>query len=77
VPLKQNEFDYGIFDEASQLRIERGLPLVYRCQFSIVSGDDKQLKPTSFFSRATSLDETYTGHLDNVDSLLDKAKSSN
>jgi superfamily I DNA and/or RNA helicase len=77
VPLNQHEFDYGIFDEASQLRIERGLALIYRCQFCIVSGDDKQLKPTSFFARSTSLDETYDGHFDNVDSLLDKAKSSN
>jgi superfamily I DNA and/or RNA helicase len=75
--LNQNEFDYGIFDEASQMRIERGLSLIYRCRFSMVSGDDKQLKPTSFFARATSLDEIYDGHFDNVDSLLDKAKSSN
>jgi superfamily I DNA and/or RNA helicase len=59
------------------MRIERGLPLIYRCQFLIVSGDDKQLKPSSFFSKTTSLDETYQGDLDNVDSLLDKAKSSN
>ncbi|MDR0739928.1 MAG: ATP-binding protein [Mycoplasmataceae bacterium] len=77
IPLNENEFDYGIFDEASQMRIERGIPLIYRCRFSIVSGDDKQLKPTSFFARATSLDESYDGHFDNVDSLLDKAKSSN
>jgi superfamily I DNA and/or RNA helicase len=75
--LEQNEFDYGIFDEASQMRIERGLPLVYRCRFAIVSGDDKQLRPTSFFAKSVDLDETYEGHLDNVDSLLDKAKSSN
>jgi superfamily I DNA and/or RNA helicase len=77
VPLNKYEFDYGIFDEASQLRIERGLTLIYRCRFCIVSGDDKQLKPTSFFARSNSLDETYDGHFDNVDSLLDKAKSSN
>lgn len=77
LPLKQNEFDLGIFDESSQMRIERGTPLVYRCKNSIVSGDDKQLKPTSFFTSINELGEMYEGHLDNVDSLLDKAKSSN
>ena len=59
------------------MRIERGTPLVYRCKNSIVSGDDKQLKPTSFFTSINELGEMYEGHLDNVDSLLDKAKSSN
>jgi superfamily I DNA and/or RNA helicase len=77
VPLKRDEFDYGIFDEASQMRIEKGLPLIYRCRYATVSGDDKQLRPTSFFARANTLDETFDGHLDNVDSLLDKAKASN
>jgi superfamily I DNA and/or RNA helicase len=77
VPLTKNEFDHGVFDEASQMRLERGLPLVYRCKFVVISGDDKQLKPTSFFQRVSELDETYDGNLDNVDSLLDKAKASN
>lgn len=77
LPLNKDEFDLGVFDESSQLRIEKGLPLIYRCKSSIVSGDDKQLKPTDFFQKINELDEEYVGHLDNVDSLLDKAKSSN
>ncbi len=77
IPLNKGEFDIGIFDESSQMRIERGIPLVYRCKNSIVSGDDKQLKPTNFFLKINELGEVYEGHLDNVDSLLDKAKSSN
>jgi superfamily I DNA and/or RNA helicase len=59
------------------MRLERGIPLIYRCKFTIVSGDDKQLKPTSFFKKTNTLDDTYIGDLDNVDSLLDKAKASN
>lgn len=59
------------------MRIERGMPLVYRCRKNIISGDDKQLRPSMFFAKSFELDETYEGHLDNVDSLLDKAKSSN
>ena len=77
LPLNKEEFDIGIFDESSQMKIERGIPLIYRCKFSTVSGDDKQLKPSAFFTKNAELDEIYEGHLDNVDSLLDKAKSSN
>lgn len=77
LPLELNEFDLGIFDESSQMRLERGIPLIYRCSNSVVSGDDKQLKPSNFFLKTSNLDETYEGHLDNVDSLLDKAKTSN
>ena len=77
LPLNKEEFDVGIFDESSQMKIERGIPLIYRCKFSTVSGDDKQLKPSAFFTKNAELNEIYEGHLDNVDSLLDKAKSSN
>lgn len=77
LPLNKGEFDLGIFDESSQMRIERGIPLIYRCKNSIISGDDKQLKPTSFFTKINELGEEFVGHLDNVDSLLDKAKTSN
>ncbi|WEK82998.1 MAG: AAA domain-containing protein [Mycoplasma sp.] len=77
LPLNKGEFDIGVFDESSQMRVEKGLPLIYRCKSSIISGDDKQLKPTDFFQKVTELGEEYEGHLDNVDSLLDKAKTSN
>lgn len=77
IPLNQNEFKCGIFDEASQVRLERGIPLVYRCTNSIVSGDDKQLKPTSFFASLVETDDIPEEELDNVESLLDKAKTSN
>lgn len=49
IPLQKHIFDYGIFDEASQMFLERGYPLVYRCKFNTVAGDMNQLKPTSFF----------------------------
>ena len=43
-------FDYGIFDEASQMFLERAYPILYRTNIKIVAGDDKQLKPSSFFN---------------------------
>ncbi|GAA5414819.1 AAA domain-containing protein [Ureaplasma ceti] len=76
-PLKSGLFDYGIFDEASQMFVERAYPLVYRCKTSIVAGDDKQLKPTSFFASRISNNNNYElNDNDVVDSLLDRAKVS-
>ena len=80
IPLKQHEFTVGIFDEASQMRVERSIPLIYRCTRNIVSGDDKQLRPSRFFAANTTIDEeslTSSEELDNVESLLDKAKIAN
>jgi hypothetical protein len=49
-PLKTELFDLVIFDEASQCPIEYAIPAVYRGKSLVVSGDAKQLSPTSFFS---------------------------
>lgn len=72
IPNHKNVFDYGIFDEASQMFLERGFPLVYRSKTSIVAGDDKQLKPSLFFSSHSSFDED---DFDVAESLLEKAQS--
>ena len=75
VPLKRETFDYGIFDEASQMFLERAFPVVYRCKINVIAGDEKQLRPTSFFhSRNEIEDEEEDLENDNVESLLDKAK---
>lgn len=75
IPMNQNEFDYGIFDEASQMTIERGYPVIYRSKIRIVAGDDKQLKPTSFFQTKVVNQEFDIDDLDSVDSLLDRVKT--
>jgi very-short-patch-repair endonuclease len=49
LPLKKKLFDVVIFDEASQLFVERAIPSIYRASRIIVSGDSKQLRPTSVF----------------------------
>lgn len=75
LPLNKNIFDYGIFDEASQIFMERAYPIVYRCSINIVAGDDKQLKPTSFFFNRNSNNLNYEiTDNDQVESLLDRAK---
>ena len=49
-PLRQGLFDVVIFDEASQCLLEHALPSIYRGKALVVSGDEKQLPPTSFFA---------------------------
>ena len=53
LPLTAGLFDIAVFDEASQIRVVSALPALFRAKRCIVSGDEKQLPPTSFFgSRA-------------------------
>jgi superfamily I DNA and/or RNA helicase len=46
IPLEQNLFDLVIFDEASQLYVEKGIPAIYRARKVIIAGDPKQLRPS-------------------------------
>src|SRR3990170_9017136 len=48
-PLKEGLFDLVIFDEASQCPVEQAVPAIFRGKSLVVSGDEKQLPPTSFF----------------------------
>lgn len=46
MPLQSELFDLIIFDEASQIFIEKSIPTIYRAKKIVVAGDHKQLKPT-------------------------------
>ncbi|MCK1142982.1 AAA domain-containing protein [Providencia stuartii] len=50
LPLKAAMFDTVIYDEASQMPIEFALPTLFRGRQAIVSGDEKQMPPSKFFS---------------------------
>jgi superfamily I DNA and/or RNA helicase/predicted DNA-binding WGR domain protein len=50
LPVDAKYFDVVIFDEASQITLEEGIPSLYRAPQTIVVGDDKQMPPTNFFS---------------------------
>jgi primosomal replication protein N'' len=58
LPLKSNLFDSVVYDEASQMPVEFALPTLFRGNVSIVSGDEKQMPPTTFFSSRAESDET-------------------
>ncbi|KAF0865584.1 AAA domain-containing protein [Pseudomonas sp. LD120] len=57
LPLKPGLFDTVIYDEASQMPVEFALPTLYRGRVTVVSGDEKQMPPTAFFSSRVESDE--------------------
>ncbi|MCY2927442.1 MAG: AAA domain-containing protein, partial [Planctomycetota bacterium] len=59
-PLSPGLFDVVIFDEASQCPLEQAIPAIYRANRVIVSGDEKQLPPTSFFKADAIADDETT-----------------
>jgi primosomal replication protein N'' len=54
---KAGMFDTVIYDEASQMPVEYALPTLFRSKIVVVSGDEKQMPPTSFFSSKVENDE--------------------
>jgi predicted DNA-binding WGR domain protein len=53
LPVDIDFFDVVIFDEASQITLEEGIPALYRAKQTIIVGDDKQMPPTNFFTART------------------------
>lgn len=56
LPFEKNIFDLVVFDEASQLYVEKSIPAIYRARKVVVAGDQKQLKPSSL-GKGRILDE--------------------
>ena len=50
LPIDGDFFDVVIFDEASQITVEEGVPSLFRAAQAIIVGDEKQMPPTRFFS---------------------------
>jgi superfamily I DNA and/or RNA helicase/predicted DNA-binding WGR domain protein len=66
LPLDSDQFDVVIFDEASQISLEEGVPAMYRSGQAIIVGDEKQMPPTDFFS-ARSEDPDDLARIDDED----------
>ncbi|AHI53838.1 putative helicase [Spiroplasma sabaudiense Ar-1343] len=49
-PWKEKDYDFVIFDEASQIFTENALPSLFRAKKSIIAGDSKQLRPSNYFA---------------------------
>ncbi len=71
LPLDTGYFDVVIFDEASQITLEEGIPALFRSPQTIIVGDDKQMPPTNFFTaKAEDPDDLETFNDELGDELL-------
>ncbi|MET4579958.1 AAA domain-containing protein [Ottowia thiooxydans] len=77
LPLKAALFDKVIYDEASQMPVEFALPSLFRARVTIVSGDEKQMPPTAFFSSRIENDEAqaFDGEMPDEDATEDERES--
>ena len=57
LPLENGLFDLLIFDEASQIYIEKGIPAISRAQKVVIAGDHKQLRPSSLGMGRIDIDD--------------------
>lgn len=71
LPLQVACFDAIIFDEASQITLEEGIPSLYRAPQIIIVGDDKQMPPSNFFTaKAEDPDDLDESTAEENDELL-------
>ncbi|MBC7472968.1 MAG: DUF559 domain-containing protein [Candidatus Sericytochromatia bacterium] len=82
-PFNKELFDIVIFDEASQMFVEQGIPSLYRAKKAVIAGDDKQLQPNDLYQvkidedtdkEEEEGDEYQDTSNSDVKSLLDLAK---
>jgi primosomal replication protein N'' len=57
LPLRPGLFDLVVYDEASQMPVEHAVPTLFRGKRAVISGDEKQMPPTSFFSASIGPDD--------------------
>lgn len=80
IPLQIGIFDLLVFDEASQMYVEKGLPSILRAKKVVVAGDQKQLRPSSLGTGRMTIDEDSLDEDEEIsaaleeESLLDLAK---
>ena len=72
-PMEKGYFDYVIFDESSQLKIEDTFTSMLRGKKSIIAGDLHQLPPMDYFTETGINDEfdSENKYNENTESLLD------
>ncbi|HWY29086.1 MAG TPA: AAA domain-containing protein, partial [Candidatus Sulfotelmatobacter sp.] len=67
-------FDLVVFDEASQLAVERSLPTLYRAKRVVIAGDEKQLRPFDIFQIKENEEDEEIPESLSTESLLMLAK---
>jgi hypothetical protein len=73
LPRQPQLFDLVIYDEASQMLVEHAVPTLFRAKRVVISGDEKQMPPSSFFTTRIDSDEDEEGDED-LDDLATEAE---
>ncbi|MBN0970800.1 AAA domain-containing protein [Mycoplasma phocoeninasale] len=71
IDFEKDHFDYVIFDEASQIYIEKAIPFISISDKVIVAGDNQQMQPSNWFSTRDDTEVEYNE--EEITSLLDWA----
>lgn len=50
LPMECSIFDFGLFDEASQLPLSHAIGALQRVEKALIAGDPEQMRPSSYFS---------------------------
>ncbi len=74
-PLNDSHFDYVIFDESSQLRLEDTYTSLLRGKQKIISGDRHQMPPSSYFSSEVVFFDEQAESENEVDNFLAESNS--
>lgn len=56
IPLQTGIFDLVVFDEASQMYVEKGIPSILRAKKVVIAGDHKQLRPSNLGAGRVEMD---------------------
>ncbi|MGL4951080.1 MAG: AAA domain-containing protein [Mycoplasma sp.] len=67
VDFNKEKYDYVIFDEASQMFLEKSLPFMAIANKVIVAGDNQQMQPSNWFQKRFDDDGE---EIEDIDSLL-------
>ena len=75
IPCEHNIYDYFVCDEASQVELEKALPSMYRGKKYIITGDTKQLQPTSVFKQKVEIKTSVSNNSKYAQDLSDAVKA--
>lgn len=72
IPLQTGIFDLVIFDEASQMFVEKGIPSILRAKKVVIAGDHKQLRPSNLGAGRIEFDEDSLDEDEEVSAALEE-----
>lgn len=70
VDFENEKYDYVIFDEASQIFLEKALPYISIGSKVIIAGDNQQMQPSNWLGIRADVDNSEDNEDENIDSLL-------